>query len=185
MLCSIKTLVFNSIASKKVRGKLTTTNLHNRHHTKFFRWNKNQTQNNIPRDQLNASPPRPRPVPQPVPDLPARVAVAPPALPRRPNHDPLPILLPENQSRQSRQSNGWWNYFSRNRRRSENEQRPYIAPLTPPPVPNQIPAPPPPAPVQPEPLVLDEDPILNDNPASFGQFKPSGFVEKNDDIFIK
>ena len=117
-------------------------------------------------------------MPQPVPDLPARVAVAPPALPRRP-HEQLPILLPENQSRQS---NGWWNYFSRNRRRSENEQRPYIAPLTPPPVPNRNPAPPPPAPVQPQPPVLDEDPILNDNPASI---KPSGFVEKDDDIFIK
>ena len=94
---------------------------------------------------MNASRPRPppvpqpRPVPQPVPDLPARVAVAPPALPRRPREQ-LPILLPENQSRQS---NGWWNYFSRNRRRSDNEQRPYIAPLTPPPVPNRNPAPPP------------------------------------------
>ena len=84
--------------------------------------------------------PQPRPVPQPVPDLPARVAVAPPALPRRPNHDPLPILLPENQSR--RQSSGWWNDFSRNRRRSQNEYRPYIAPLTPPPILNRNPTPP-------------------------------------------
>ena len=31
-----KTLVFNSIASKTVRGKLTTTKLHNRHHTNYF-----------------------------------------------------------------------------------------------------------------------------------------------------